>query len=319
MRFLLAWLLLLSAAALAAPVVAQPQPQPDLARRIGSTVADSGAPGYRFQTFRLDSADGLRHYRVRVAAPESAAPAEGFPVAYLLDGNAALMEVDAALLGDLAQSPRPPVIAFIAHDNDLRIDADARAFDYTPRRPGGEQAQQDAIGGRRNGGADAFLELIEADIAPRVAAMAKIDPARRALWGHSYGGVFVLHTLFTRPQAFSVYAPVDPSLWWGEGYLLREQEQARPTADAALWLATGRGGAGSERTPPPGRDPQAVEAMRRARQSVPADAVLGLVEREKARGVPVEHVVLDGLSHGQTLGASLPLFLRQLAEAEAPR
>ncbi|WP_313927638.1 alpha/beta hydrolase-fold protein [Pseudoxanthomonas sp.] len=310
--------LLLGVAATAAPAAAQP----DLTRRTGSTVADAAVPGWRWQVLRAASADGQRHYRIRVAVPQQTPPGSGFPVAYLLDGNAALMETDSALLQRLAASPRPPVIAYIAHDNDLRIDPDARAYDYTPRRPGGEDAQRDAIGDRRNGGADAFLDLIERDIAPQVEALAPVDRGRRALWGHSYGGVFVLHALFSRPGLFSGYAAADPSLWWGQGRLLEEEAgvAAWPSPSPRLWLWVGDGGG---RTPPstqPDRDPGAMDAMRRARASVPPDATPRMAERLRGRGLDVRFETLAGQSHGQTLGASLHRLLETLAASpDAPR
>jgi predicted alpha/beta superfamily hydrolase len=310
-KSLAAWLLV-GVAVIAAPAAAQP----DLSRRTGGTVADTGAPGYRFERFRLDSADGLRHYRVQVAVPTVPAPAGGFPVAYLLDGNAALMEVSAARLEALSKSPRPPVVAFVGYDNDLRIDADSRAYDYTPRRAGGDEAQLDAIGGRRNGGADAFLDLLEREVVPRVEAMAPVDPARRVLWGHSYGGVLALHALFTRPGAFAAYAATDPSLWWGGGHLLHEQAAvaAWPVPPPRLWLWVGESAQeDGARQPPPGRDPAAVAAMREARRSVPPDATVRMAERLRASGLPVDFAPLPGLSHGQTLGASLPLLLEALA------
>src|SRR5690606_2675941 len=61
-----ACLLLALLALLLAPVALA---QPDLSRRTGTTVADTGAPGYRFESLRLASADGQRRYRVRVAIP----------------------------------------------------------------------------------------------------------------------------------------------------------------------------------------------------------------------------------------------------------
>ena len=251
----LAALLLLGAATVAAPATAQP----DLSRRIGQTVADTGAPGYRFERFVLDSNDGQRHYRIQVAVPDVPAPAGGFPVAYLLDGNAALVETGAAQLEALSKSPRPPLVAFIGYDNDLRIDADSRAYDYTPRRDGGEAAQLDVIPGRRNGGADAFLDLLQQQVVPRVEAMAPVDGGRRALWGHSYGGVLVLHALFTRPDAFSTFAAADPSLWWGRGRLLEEEQAAAPWPAPAptllLWVGEG---APDRHPPPPGRNPAAL-------------------------------------------------------------
>lgn len=289
--------------------------QPDLSRRVGTTVADTGVPGWRFEQFRVASIDGQRQYRVRVALPAATASTRRAPVAYLLDGNAALMEMDSALLARLARAPRPPVIAFIAHDNDLRIDADNRAYDYTPRRPGSDEAQRDPVGGRRNGGADAFLDLIEAVIAPRVEAIAHVEPTERALWGHSYGGVFVLHALFVRPGSFDVYAAADPSLWWGGGYLLEEEAASKQVAPPAprvrLWV--GEGGRDDARMPPPGRDPAQAEAMRASRASVPADATAQMAARLRERGLPVDFSTLSGHSHGETLGATLPLFLAGLS------
>ena len=165
----------------------------------------------------------------------------------------------AAQLEALSKSPRPPLVAFIGYDNDLRIDADSRAYDYTPRRDGGEAAQLDVIPGRRNGGADAFLDLLQQQVVPRVEAMAPVDGGRRALWGHSYGGVLVLHALFTRPDAFSTFAAADPSLWWGRGRLLEEEQAAAPWPAPAptllLWVGEG---APDRHPPPPGRNPAAL-------------------------------------------------------------
>lgn len=291
--------------------------QPDLSRRIGTTVADTGAAGYRFQTLRLVSADGQRRYRLWLALPHAPAPAAGYPAVWMLDGNAALMETSAGLLGELARAPRPPVLVYVAYDNDLRIDAAARAFDYTPPLPGAAgRPQQDVLDGRRAGGADAFLTLLTGPMRVAVAARVPLDPTRQALWGHSYGGLFVLHTLFRQPQAFSTYAAVDPSLWWGEGYPLGEaQRRVRPSGHPRLWWLAGEGARGEKAAPAASARRTAAEqaAMRKARQSVPADAAPALVARLRAEGLQAEFRAMPGLSHGQTLGASLPLVLRRWA------
>lgn len=303
--------------------------QPDLSRRTGATIAETSVPGWRFEQFRLDSADGQRRYRIRVASPQSAAPAQGFASAWLLDGNAALMETSVELLSELAQTHRPPVIVYIGYDNDLRIDADARAFDYTPRRPGGDEAQQDFAPGRRNGGADAFLDLIERDVAPKVSTLAKLDPSQRTLWGHSYGGVFVLHALFTRPWMFSMYAAADPSLWWGGGHLLHAEASAvalpAPPPRVRLWVgqSVDRRADDGHRTdiavPPPGRNPALIDAIRKARTSVPPDAAAQMSERLRERGMDVEFEILPGFSHGQTLGESLHRLLIGLTQKDGSR
>lgn len=314
-------LLFVAAATLCVPAMAQP----DTTRRIGATVADTQVPGYRFHALVVQAPDTDRRYRLRVAVPERAAPAAGYPAVWLLDGHAALIDIDAATLQRVAQAASPPVIVFVAHDNDLRIDGDARAYDYTPRRPGGEDAQRDPLGTRRNGGADAFLDLLTGEARRQVAAIAPLDDARQALWGHSYGGVFVLHALFARPDAFAHYGAADPSLWWGEGRMLKEEADAIRWKGAPphLYLWTGqsaspRGAAPAVASAPVAaaapRDPAAVDAMRRARASVPPDAAEKMAERQRARGLHVAWVPLPCLSHGQTLGASLPRFLGAIAD-----
>jgi predicted alpha/beta superfamily hydrolase len=76
--------------------------------------------------------------------------------------------------------------------------------------------------GRPGGGADTFLEFIELRILPLVYARTQIDRSRQTLWGHSFGGLFAMHVLFTRPALFANYVVGDPSAWWQEGLLYRE-------------------------------------------------------------------------------------------------
>uniref|UniRef100_UPI0023604DF2 alpha/beta hydrolase n=2 Tax=Serratia TaxID=613 RepID=UPI0023604DF2 len=182
------------------------QARPDLERRIGVTVADSDSADYRFSDLRFTSADGQRRYRVRIAQPRRAPAPDGYPTIYFLDGNAVLMELNASLLARLATAKRPPVLVMIGYDNDLRIDAAGRAYDYTLPLPTGMTKPPQA-----GGGAEAFLQLMETRIKPAIAAKLAVDPQRQTLWGHSYGGLFVLHTLFTHPAAFQHYIAVEPS------------------------------------------------------------------------------------------------------------
>ncbi|MGQ8776483.1 alpha/beta hydrolase [Serratia sp. NA_112.1] len=274
------------------------QARPDLERKIGVTVADSPSPDYQFSDLRFNSADGLRHYRIRIAQPRIAPPAAGYPVVYLLDGNAVLMELNANLLARLAAQKQPPVLVLLSYDNELRIDAHGRSYDYTPAplQTGGMWA---------NGGADAFLKLIESQIKPAVAAKVTIDAQRQTLWGHSYGGLFVLHTLLTQPAAFQNYVAVEPSLWWGKGFILQEAQRVierHPAMSAHLWLWTGSG-----------------EKMRSAppnikQQPLPADSAQRLAERlATLNGLAVNFREWPGLDHGAMFSATIAPALDAVA------
>ncbi|MDR1076043.1 MAG: alpha/beta hydrolase [Xanthomonadaceae bacterium] len=312
----------LGLALLVAVVVAgTAQAQPDLSQTVGRTVADGEQRDYRFETFRLGSEDGERHYRVRVAIPKAGAPALGYPVLYMLDGNAALMSVSDSMLGALRY---PPVLVFIGYDNDLRIDAPGRAYDYTPLWRGdieGQAAQgrQDVVAGRRTGGADAFLALLETQVKPAVEALAPIDRRRQSLWGHSYGGMFVLHALFVRRAAFQTYIAVDPSLWWGEGFILDEAKRFMAAHDAVpdsrLILLRGTGESPRQRPPPDASRSVDMEKVRTARAAAPPGAAQDLIrELHRETSLRTEYRELPGLSHGQTLGVSVGIALELAGE-----
>lgn len=277
------------------------QARPDLERKIGVTVADSLSPDYQFSDLRFNSADGKRHYRIRIAQPRIAPPAAGYPVVYFLDGNAVLMELNASLLARLAAQKQPPVLVLLSYDNDLRIDANGRSYDYTP-------APLRTSGMRANGGADAFLKLIENQVKPAVAAKVAIDPQRQTLWGHSYGGLFVLYTLLTQPAAFQNYVAVEPSLWWGNGFILQEAQRVierHPAMSAHLWLWTG--GGEKMRSAPPNIK----------QQQLPADAAQRLAERlATLNGLRVNFREWSGLDHGTMFSAAIAPALDEIAKGD---
>lgn len=283
--------------------------KPDLQRKIGVTVADTGARDYRFSDLRLDSADGKRHYRIRIAQPNQAPPAQGYPVVYFLDGNAVLMELNTKLLSRLAAGAHPPLLVMLGYDNDLRIDAPSRAYDYTPQPP--QEAQQKPVPMPHwpNGGADEFLQLIEQRIKPAVAAQVAVDPQRQTLWGHSYGGVFVLHTLFNQPQAFQRYIAVEPSLWWGNGFILKEAQafmQQRPAlrVQLALWEGTRRQQQRASGDAPPG-----------AGNASPSEGTQQLAQRlSTLNGLRVNYHAWPQQGHGGMLAAAVAPALLEASE-----
>ncbi len=62
------------------------------------------------------------------------------------------------------------------------------------------------------GGADDFLAFISADMKPLIESELAIDRGRQARFGHSVGGLFDVHVLFTRPESFESYVATSPSI-----------------------------------------------------------------------------------------------------------
>jgi len=285
------------ALALAASAHAQPQPE----QQMDTTLLQRQDLPYHFSHIDLDSADGQRHYRLWVGKPERPAPAAGYPVLWMLDGNAAIGALQASQLRQLSAGQAPLLVA-IGYQSEQRIERGARTFDYTPAVPGLAE-QRDPLTGQPSGGVDAFLDLLQQRMRPEVAASAPIDPARQTLWGHSYGGLAVLHTLFTRPGMFSDYAAASPSLWWHDGVIDRELPcLAQRLGDSRPHLLLMRGD--DEPSNPRGAPgPDSGKPMRE------------LVARlAKVDGLQVRYQHFAGLGHGPMLPASLANVLDALSQ-----
>jgi predicted alpha/beta superfamily hydrolase len=105
-----------------------------------------------------------------------------------------------------ATNVAPAIVVGIGYDTDGPYERARRSFDYTPTSAA-------ATSDSESGGAAAFLAFIEEDVKPAIARDFAVDTARHAIYGHSLAGYFVLHALFTRPQAFRAYVSVSPSIW----------------------------------------------------------------------------------------------------------
>ncbi|MGF6394425.1 alpha/beta hydrolase [Pseudomonas plecoglossicida] len=285
------------ALALAAPVaLAQPQRE----QKMDASLLQRQDLAYRFSQLDLDSADGQRHYRLYIGRPDRPVPAAGYPVLWMLDGNAALGALDAAMLDQLAAGQAPLLVA-VGYRTEQRIERAGRTFDYTPALPG-QAEQRDPLTGQPSGGVDAFLDLLSQRMRPMVAGVAPIDLQRQTLWGHSYGGLAVLHALFTRPGAFSDYAAASPSFWWNDGAILREaQGLQQRLGDSRPTLLLMRGG----EEPSNPRAPVKGDVERPARE-LAADLA-------KVPGLQVRFERFEGLGHGPMLPASLKKVVEDLS------
>lgn len=196
-------------------------------------------------------AKGGSRYRLLISVPAGPAPARGFPSMLLVDGHA-LFPIAAATASLQALRPEatgigPAVIIGIGYPDDKPFDAERRQRDLLPLP----------------GGADRFLDMIAGEVLPAVERLAPLDPARRALAGHSYGGLFTLHTLFTRPGLFEAHIAGSPSIWWQDRAILASEEAFRRggAQGGRLLITTG----GHEQDSGRAVSPQRAERLAKAR------------------------------------------------------
>ena len=175
--------------------------------------------------FDLTPRAGGAPYRIFLRIPPGTPPASGWPVLYLLDANAVIATAVEALRVQaaypLGTGIRDAVVVGIGYPTEGAYDSVRRSWDYGP--PPGQVYPPHTAGGPdvRTGGAGAFLTFIEEELKPLVASRTRIDAAHQAIFGHSFGGLFVLYALFTRPAAFRDWIAISPAIWWEQHNVLR--------------------------------------------------------------------------------------------------
>lgn len=164
-------------------------------------------------------------YRIFVSKPEGAPPPGGFPVLYVLDGNSIFATfADARRLQKFASPPADQVIIVgVGYPTDQPFDLKRRLYDLTPPPPAQTPPSQQGMTGFKAGGQDRLQAFLLDQLRPEIAKRYPVNPARQALFGHSLGGLFALHVLYTRPDAFSAIVAASPSQWWDDQALLAEE------------------------------------------------------------------------------------------------
>ena len=133
-----------------------------------------------------------------------------YPVLYLLDGNTHFLHTAGVIefLSNIGHMSQMLVVALPNTD---------RTRDLTPAQDNPDNRFPTA------GGADNFLNFIADELMPHVEEHYRTAPYE-VLVGHSFGGLFAIHALMTRPDVFNAYIAISPSLWWDQKGLLPKAE-----------------------------------------------------------------------------------------------
>lgn len=87
--------------------------------------------------------------------------------------------------------------------------------------------------------ADNFIEFVDNALRPwvRQTAFPKARFDRDALYGHSFGGLFVLYALVTRPDLFDTYLCASPALFWNDDYVFNHTDFLGPLRSRTMLAA----------------------------------------------------------------------------------
>jgi predicted alpha/beta superfamily hydrolase len=243
-------------------------------------------------------------YELRVALPHGyETPGRRFPVVYALDADYSFLIARNVTdhLSERDHLREVVVVAIGYRDQEPGRTASYRrnrTRDYTPTfvRDGGYGPEVQKL----SGGGPKFLEALATEIVPFIDRHYRTDPGERVLVGHSYGGLFTVWTLLTRPGLFHRYVAVSPSLWYDDHLVARLEETFAADQDALparLYLCVGSREHDSERS--------MVADLRQLAERL---------ESRRYRGLALEARVLEDETHNSVFPACLSNGLRYVLE-----
>jgi len=175
------------------------------------------------ETRLLESALNGQRYLIKVKLPRGyESESADYPVLYVTDAETNFGGVT-YIVQRLIKDHRIPkiLVVGIAYGTDYRSFYALRSRDLTPItvervRVGGETLTAPT------GGAPVFSRFLGEELFPFVAEHYRVRPNDRALYGHSYGGLFGSYVLLHRAELFNRYLLLSPSLWFDGSRLLAE-------------------------------------------------------------------------------------------------
>ena len=142
---------------------------------------------------------------------------ERYPVLYMTDGDTHLVHTSGTV-NFLARNGRMPEMIIVGIVNT------DRTRDLTPTNAALSIPKGQPNPFPTSGGADRFLKFIETELIPVIESRYRTQPFR-VLAGHSFGGLFAVHTMLARPELFNSYIAVSPSLQWADELLVKRGEE----------------------------------------------------------------------------------------------
>jgi predicted alpha/beta superfamily hydrolase len=155
---------------------------------------------------------------------------KAYPVVYLLDAEMQFVQAAGTLqfLGSFNERIPETILVGVVNTD--------RGRDFVPpaRNPAwrGDPMRREEYE-RTN--PDAFLKFLTEELAPWVESGYRTVPYR-ILVGHSFGGVFSLHAMVNRPEAFHAQVAISPSLWYDGEALIGRTEAGIRALNRPPWL-----------------------------------------------------------------------------------
>jgi hypothetical protein len=181
---------------------------------------------------QLPARSNGRHYEVWIDLPAGytdvdANRQQAYPALFVTDANYAfpLIRSIRNRLGAGGQNIADFVLVGLSY---ARQDSptDSRSLDYTPTNVLAKKSTKgQSYGAKAYGGASLYADYLRQQVIPFVLQHYRVDPKQKIFVGHSYGGLLGAQMLLTQPDTFDSYILSSPSLWFDQGYVLKQAQQ----------------------------------------------------------------------------------------------
>ncbi len=171
---------------------------------------------YTIGDIRIIQSEVLHESRVlNVYLPEGYSADSTYPVIYLLDGSA---HEDFLHVAGLLQFCNYPWLKFMPKSILVGIENVDRKRDFTyPSRDAEYKKKYPTTGGSA-----AFIQFMEMELKPYIETNYAVN-GNDMLIGQSLGGLLATEVLYKKPEMFSHYFIVSPSLWYDNLALLKQK------------------------------------------------------------------------------------------------
>jgi uncharacterized protein len=181
---------------------------------------------------QLHSVELNENRTLNIYLPEAYHKDSSYPVIYLLDGS---VDEDFIHVAGLVQFYNFPWVNVLPKSIVVGIANVDRRRDFTFPTT----IEKDKRDFPTTGGSEKFIQFIEKELQPYINQSFKTTGSNMII-GQSLGGLLATEVLMKKPELFSQYVIVSPSLWWDKESLLKIKPA--PLKNKLIYIAVGKEG-----------------------------------------------------------------------------
>ena len=181
-------------------------------------------------------------YQIKISYPKGyfENKEENYPVLYVIDAETNFGGVSYIVQRLIKDKLIPEILVVgIAYNTDYKNFYKLRSRDLTPAEDKGLRMGNNNVD--PTGGAPKFSDFLEFELFPFIEKEYRTKKEDRAIYGHSYGGLYGSYAFLNRPHLFNRYLLLGPSLWYKDKLLVHQASEKsinfnKPTK---LYMASG--------------------------------------------------------------------------------